>query len=282
MFFAKASELFGRRPAIQPRAAVRDVRANATTHARQDVADYYEAMTPAYLEGFGSIFQGSRPASTQELIDYIEDALNLAPGMRLLDAGCGVGGPALALAEKQRALTIDALTLSDLQAATARREAARAGVADRVTVAQGDFHLLAKSYPIESFDRVMFLESLCHAENYRDVIAGAYSVLKPGGGLYIKDFHVVDHRRDQARHEAQIGDLESLNRLYQLQLPYLSDLVDILSQVGFLIRFMRMPSYVPTFDQWLSYETIAGRHWAPKSGTPGEVIQAVEFFCWRA
>lgn len=50
-----------------------------------------------------------------------------------------------------------------------------------MTVSQGDFHQLASLYPAETFDRVLFLESICHAEDYRAALSGAYAVLKPSG-----------------------------------------------------------------------------------------------------
>ena len=106
-------------------------------------------------------------------------------------------------------------------------------------------------------------------------------MLKPGGALYIKDFHIVDQRRDPGRNRAQARDLAALNSLYRLTLPRQGDLVSLLCELGFLIRYMRMPAYEPTYTHWSDYERVAGRHWAPASGAPGEVIQAVEFFCLK-
>lgn len=270
------SSAFSRR-ATSP---VRDIDGRGAPHRTEDVRQYYEAMTPAYLKGFGEVFQGSRPDSTDQLLSYIADALDLAPGMRLLDAGCGVGGPSFWLADHHD-VSIDALTLSEAQADVAQRTAETRGLVDRVRLQRGDFHLLAELYPHATFDRVMFLESICHAEDYRAVLSGAHSVLKSGGGLYIKDFYAVDHTRDPVRHAAQAQDLDALNTLYRMQLPRLSDLVALVCEAGFLVRFVRMPMFESTYTHWSAYEQEAGRFWAPTSGQPGEVIQAIELFCWK-
>lgn len=259
---------------------MRDARGGHTPHTTQGVRSYYEAMTPAYLEGFGPVFQGSRPDSTEELLDYLADALDLEPGMRVLDAGCGVGGPAIGIAQR-RDVRIDGMTLAQVQADLAQIRIAEAGLTNRVRVTQGDFATISELYPEPVFDRVMFLESLCHAEDYRIVLAGAYRALKQGGALYIKDFYAVDHRSRPAVQQAQAGDLAKLNALYHMQVLDLASLVDVVGELGFLIKFVRMPEFESTYRHWAKYEHVAQRSWNPTSGQPGEVIQGIELFCWK-
>lgn len=273
--------LIGRAPTrVAGPSPIRDARQPSAVHITDQVRSYYEEMTPAYISGFGEIFQGSRPESNEALIDYLIDAAALDDGMHLLDAGCGVSGPAIAIA-KRKAVTIDGVTLAEAQVKEAERRIADNGLTGRITVQQGDFHALDSLYPAASFDRVLFLESLCHAENYRMVLAAAQRVLKPGGALYIKDFYCVDNRARPSKAKGQLEDLGKLNRLYRLQVPDLASVVDLLSSLGFVIKYMRLPDYEPTYRHWAAYEQIAGRAWAPSSGEPGDIIQAVEFFCWK-
>lgn len=245
-----------------------------------EVRSYYEANTEAYVAGFGEVFQGSRPESTDELLRCIGDALSLEAGMRMLDAGCGIAGPATSLAQEY-GVSVEALTISPTQAELARHRVDERRLADRVRVTQGDFHDLDSLYSAATFDRVVFLESLCHASDYRRVLRGARNVLASGGALYIKDFYVVDQSRDAARAEAQRPDLERLNALYHLELPRLGDLLNLICELGFLVRFARMPEFAPVYSQWAAFEQITGRHWAPQSGEPGEVIQGIEIFAWK-
>lgn len=275
----QARRLLGSRSADAD-ASMPDSRGSETPHSTEGVRAYYEAMTPAYLAGFGAVFQGSRPDSTEELLDYLTAALDLRPGFRLLDAGCGVAGPAIGIAQRCD-VSIDGITLAQVQADEAQARIAAAGLADRVRVTRHDFATIGELYPEPVFDRVMFLESLCHAQDYRVVLAGAHRALKSGGALYIKDFYAVDHRSRPAVHQKQAGDLAKLSALYHMQVPDLASLVDLVGELGFLIRFVRMPEYDSTYRHWAKFEQVALRSWNPTSGQPGEVIQGIELFCWK-
>lgn len=268
------------KPAPPPPSPVRDARQPHASHDVDQVRSYYEDMTGAYVAGFGDIFQGSRPESTEELIDYLVDAAGIEDGMRVLDAGCGVGGPATGIAQR-RDVRIEGLTLAQAQVDRGKQRIDELGLAERVNLRRGDFHIIPDLFEAESFDRVLFLESLCHATSYRDVLSGAHHVLKTGGGLYIKDFYCVDNRARPSMAAGQIADLDTLNRLYRLQLPDLASIVDLLTGLGFIIRYMRMPTYQSSYTHWAAYEEVAGAAWNPTSAEPGDIIQAVEFFCWK-
>ena len=270
----------GPAPASPGPSPIRDARKPGATHDVQQVRAYYEEMTPAYVAGFGEIFQGSRPESTEALLDYLVDAASIEDSMRVLDAGCGVGGPAMGIAAR-RDVTIEGLTLAQAQVDQAALRIEQNGLTGRVSIRRGDFHALGDHFEPESFDRVLFLESLCHAESYRDALAGAHGVLKKGGGLYIKDFHCVDNRARPSMAAGQVADLEKLHSLYRLQVPDLASIVDLLGELGFMIRYMRMPDYEASYTHWAAYEKLAGAAWNPTSAEPGDIIQAVEFFCWK-
>lgn len=92
-------------------------------------------------------------AEAQEAkLAHIGAKLNLKPGHRVLDIGCGWGGLAIFLAER---LGVDVLgiTLSTEQLALARERADRAGVADKVRFELIDYRDLARRG--ESFDRIV-------------------------------------------------------------------------------------------------------------------------------
>ncbi|PLK26760.1 phytanoyl-CoA dioxygenase family protein [Novosphingobium sp. TH158] len=272
--------LRGRPLTDTPPSPIRDARSNSAPHAVSDVRDYYEELTGDYLAGFGQVFQGSRPESTEELLDYLVDAAALEDGMTVLDAGCGVGGPAMGLAAR-RDIRVEGLTLARAQVERGTALIAERGLSDRITLRQGDFHQLDSIFPAEHFDRVLFLESICHAQDYAAVLRGAYRVLKPGGALYIKDFHCVDNRARPSMAAGQAADLAKLHDVYRLQMPDQASMVDVITGLGFMIRYMRMPDYQPTYTHWAHYEHVSGRGWHPTSAEPGDIIQAVEFLCLK-
>lgn len=256
------------------RSPIRDARVRASGHSTRDVESYYQHNTPAYLRGFGEFFQGSRPDSDEQLVSYTIEAAQLADGQDVLDAGCGVGGPALAFATHLD-LRIEGVTLAPAQVDEARTRIAKAELKGSVAVRQGDFHQLATLYPGRQFDRVLLLESLCHAESYRDVLAGARDLLKPGGKIYIKEFYAVDHRARPERIEAQNTDLKRLTDIYKLVVPDLPSVLDLVSELGFQLVYLRMPEFEPTYRHWAQYEVETGRPWSPHT-QPGEVIQGFE------
>jgi cyclopropane fatty-acyl-phospholipid synthase-like methyltransferase len=261
----------------KPSNVVRDVRSTVNQHTVSDVKRYYEEWTQGYIEGFGEVFQGSRPASTDELLDYLIQAARLEDGLRVLDAGCGVGGPAVGFAERCN-LTIEALTLAQVQVEEAQKRIKAKGLEHQIGVRQGDFHHLAELYPANSFDRVLFLESLCHAEDYRRALEQAKQVLKPGGFLYIKDFYAIDHRSRPQLLELHAKDLQELNRIYCLVMPDLPGTVDIISELGFEIYYMRKPLYAYSLAAWENFMRHTNTFWVRKSGP---AIEAVEFLAYK-
>jgi len=101
---------------------------------------------------------------------------------RVLDAGCGLGGTMLALADALDA-TCTGLTLSSFQAAEANAAAARRGLNRQVNA-------VVQSYdapPDGPFDLVVAIESLAHSSNPARSVARLAGVLSPGGHLVIVD-----------------------------------------------------------------------------------------------
>jgi len=258
-------------------APVRDARKPLAVHTSEDVKRYYNERTGAYLKGFGEVFQGSRPASTTDLLNYIIEAAELWDGVRILDAGCGICGPAIFFAQK-RNLTVEALTISAVQVAEALQRIQALDLEKRITVREGDFHNLATIYDADSFDRILFLETICHARDYRTVLEQAMKILKPGGLLYIKDFYCQDFRSKPDLIEIQLDDLRALNRCYCLVLPDLPSLLDLVSELGFVLGYLRKPGYNAVFEPWINFDRITGQPWTPRLPY-FELIAGVELCC---
>lgn len=255
----------------------RNARKAINQYSTSDVKQYYDEMTSSYIEGFGEVFQGSRPESTDELVDYLIQAAKLEDNLTILDAGCGICGPAIMFAERCD-INIEALTLSSVQVSKAQDLIRNKGLQRQINVRQGDFHRLDDLYPANTFDRVLFLESLCHAEDYRKVLAQARHVLKPGGFLYIKDFYAIDHRSRPDLLALQANDLKALNQLYRLVMPDLPSTVDLISELGFEIIFMRKPLYNYSLAAWQNFMQHTNQFWIRESGP---AIQTAEFLAFK-
>ena len=113
------------------------------------------------------------------------------PQGALLDAGCGPGHLAIAIARKFPGVKVTGLDNNTYMLAAARRNLSRTAIRT-VSYLSGDVHRL----PCEdgSFDFVVSTLSLHHWRDARRALAEVFRVLKPGGRLLLMDL-----RRDCAR-----------------------------------------------------------------------------------
>jgi cyclopropane-fatty-acyl-phospholipid synthase len=127
----------------------------------------------------------SRGAQTLEQaqltkLDLVAKKLELAPGVELLDVGCGWGSFAIHAAREYGA-KVTGITLSEPQAELARKRVQDAGLSDRIEIRVQDYRHL----PHASFDAIASIGMAEHVgERQIDVYARSlYDLLRPGGLL---------------------------------------------------------------------------------------------------
>jgi len=157
------------------------------------VSDLYDVFTHMFLRCWGENFHygywlsdeddSSVDVATDRLTDLLIERLELRPGQRMLDVGCGIGTPALRLAGTVEA-DITGVTINLGQAREANARAAAAGLSHRVRFDHAD--AMALPYPDASFDVAWAFESLLHMDRSR-ALAEMKRVLRPGGRLVIAD-----------------------------------------------------------------------------------------------
>lgn len=108
----------------------------------------------------------------------------IGKGSRVLDAGCGIGGTSLWLAETRGAEVLG-IGLSQRQIARAKRAVRERGTGG-VEFAVADFTAVPE--PDASFDAIIAIESLCHAPDKAAFFAEAARLLRPGGRVVVSDF----------------------------------------------------------------------------------------------
>jgi sterol 24-C-methyltransferase len=111
---------------------------------------------------------------------YLSAQMGLKPGMKVLDVGCGVGGPAREIARFSGA-HITGLNNNQFQVERATKYTARAGLSDQVDFVKADFMKLAEHFGPNSFDAVYAIEATVHAPNFEGIYSEIKKVLKPGG-----------------------------------------------------------------------------------------------------
>lgn len=184
---------------------------DGTSDIRIRTRRYFETMTRHYLEELGTTFRAYMLGTDGDVARSNQNwahRAGLCRGMRVLDAGCGVGGPAIDIASAFD-LQIDGITLCPQQAGIGRDLVMSAGLADRVRITLGDYHHLP--WPDQHFDAVYFFESSNHTDDPAALFAEMYRVLRPGGILYVSDCFVADDAVRDPEIQAGIVAFDSIN-----------------------------------------------------------------------
>ena len=154
--------------------------------------DFYRLLLDPHLAYSCAYWTSDAPAYTlhdaqTDKLDLICRKLELRPGLRLLDVGCGWGSLLLYAAEHY-GVHATGITLSAQQCDLVAGRVAAAGLADRVTVRLQDYRDVARERGAEPYDAVASVEMGEHVgeANYPGYAATLYRALAPGGRLVLQ------------------------------------------------------------------------------------------------
>lgn len=158
---------------------------------------YYNMATDFYEYGWGESFHFAHTLSNETHKEsilrhehYLADQLQVSKGDKVLDCGCGVGGPARGVASYTKA-HVTGITLNKYQVARAQQHTKTQGLEDLVAFQQGDFTQL--TFEDEYFNGVYAIEATCHAPKLEDAYGEIFRVLKPGSYFATYEWIVTDH-----------------------------------------------------------------------------------------
>lgn len=212
-------------------------RQSASKNTARAVGDFYNEQTDNFLKVYGEVIQAFRTTDVSKLLDYQIESIGFEAGQRVLDAGCGVCGPARYFA-KNAGVSVEAITISEDQVERAQKYIDAEGLQEKVKVTHGDYHRLQDYYTADSFDVVYFLESFGHAIDHEEVIHSAWGMLKPGGTLYIKDLFIKEAALASLADDIQ-REVKNINTAYRYNVADLYQILRILRKKGYILSSVK-------------------------------------------
>lgn len=204
-----------------------------------DVGVFYNKTTDQFLEVYGEVIQAFRTKNINDYLDYTIQSAELNDGLSILDAGCGVGGPASYFASKLN-VSIQGLTISNIQAEKSKAVIAAKTLKGNVNIQQGDYHQMCSIFGENRFDRILFLESFGHSTHQIELIESAYACLKPGGILYIKDLFKREHPNAEDGVKIDII-INEINKAYCYNVADFSVIMKTIRRLNFILLSVKTP-----------------------------------------
>ena len=175
------------------------------------VNTYYDLVTDFYENGWGQSFHFA-PRRRGETFEasmvrhehHVALRLGLRPGMKVLDVGCGVGGPMRAIARFSGA-TVVGINNNDYQIERGRAHTRKAGLERQCEFVKGDF--LKMPFEDASFDAAFAIEATCHAPERVAVFSEVARVLRPGAPFVSYEWCMTDRydANDRAQRAVKKG-----------------------------------------------------------------------------
>ncbi|KAI9298687.1 hypothetical protein K502DRAFT_336588 [Neoconidiobolus thromboides FSU 785] len=218
---------------------------------------YYNLSTDLYEYGWGTSFHFARMYKGESLFQsiarhqhFLASKLRLAEGMKVLDVGCGVGGPAREMIQFSGA-HVTHFNNNAYQLERAASYAAAAGISDLCAFIKGDF--MNMEIPDNTFDGAYAIEATCHAPKLAGVYGEMFRVVKPGGRVALYEWCMTD-KYDEANPEHKrislgIEEGDGIAKLFTCD-----EALEAFKSVGFEVEYSKditqftgndIPWYVP-------------------------------------
>lgn len=177
----------------------------------ETVNEYYNLCSEFMQFGWSESlhFAPLRPGETVEhsIVRHQQtmiEKLELQQGMRVVDIGCGVGGPMRRVARETGA-TVVGINNNEQQLAKARRLNVEAGLDHLAECVKANFMDLG-ALEGDSFDAGYAIESTCHAPDKERAFAEIHRVLKPGALLWGQEMCLTERFDPEDSHHRAVRD----------------------------------------------------------------------------
>lgn len=194
-----------------------------TARYKTMVPAYFDRVTETYREKWSDSFHFALFTGDESLPDallatekQIADEGKLRPGQRVLDIGCGVGGPALTIAAHTGA-HITGVSITPRQVEIARQRALERGLEELTHFEVAD--AMALPFADGSFDAAYVFDASCHMPDKAAFCRETARILRPGGCFLGLDWFEKDglSREEEERYVEPICRFHGVPHLSGLQ-----------------------------------------------------------------
>ncbi|MFF8973266.1 class I SAM-dependent methyltransferase [Streptomyces sp. NPDC014995] len=213
--------------------------------------DFYEIVlgpsmvySCAYWESPDSTLE----AAQRDKLELVCRKLALTPGQRLLDVGCGWGSMAIHAA-RDHGVNVVGITLSQEQAAYARKRVADAGLTDKVEIRVQDYRDVTDG-PFDAISSIGMAEHV-GAERYLAYARALHALLRPGGRLLN---HQIARRPQSDETTYHVDEFIDAYVFPDGELAPVGTTVTQLERAGFEVRDVESirEHYALTLRQWVT------------------------------
>ncbi|KAK4743857.1 hypothetical protein SAY87_010169 [Trapa incisa] len=217
------------------------------------VNKYYDLVTSFYEFGWGESFHFAprwKGESLKESITrhehFLALQLELKPGHKVLDVGCGIGGP-LREISRFSSTSITGLNNNEYQITRAKELNRIAEVDKTCSFVKADF--MNMPFPDCTFDAAYAIEATCHAPDVYESYKEIYRVLKPGQCFAAYEWCMTDSYDPSNRDHQNIkAEIELGNGLPEIR--FTRQCLEALEKAGFEVLWekdLTMDSPVPWY-----------------------------------
>ena len=163
----------------------------------ETVKEYYRLCNEFMVFGWGESLHFA-PLSPEESLEESQirhqrlmiSKLELSEGMKVIDIGCGIGGP-MRRVVSEAGVRVTGVNNNDIQLNKAKSLNVEAGIDPMVDYLACSFMDMS-AIADDTFDRGYAIESTCHAPDKEGAFAEIYRVLKPGALLWGQEMCMTD------------------------------------------------------------------------------------------